>query len=339
MDIQVFKESFDALFLSELDILLSRTKKRAHNPHIHGLFEHTYTLARGGKRIRPYVMSLAYGASMFDNTSLIKNQLIGIELLHLFALIHDDIMDNALTRHGVESVNAFIEKQYPSSETKHEQGKHEAILVGDIVFSFACTTFSKETTPEILKLFYELIDEVIIGQMIDIRIPYETSLDEALIHERILLKTARYSFARPMQIGATLAHKSKEQIQLLFNLGEELGILFQITDDILDIIGEKEVTQKTPLQDLFNGQETFLTHFLKINKPEYYSKLEHFKRKTLTTTEILEVKSIFKESGALNFAYAYIENHKQNALRYIEEINDNKEYWEILLEKILHRKS
>lgn len=336
MKIELFKRAFDTLFLSELDTLLSRTKKRIHNPHIHGLLDHVYEVAKNGKRIRPYVMTLAYGATTFEEASKIHNQLIGIELLHLFALIHDDIMDDALTRHGVESVNAFLENLYKDLESKKMQGKHEAILVGDLVYSFACNKFSLNATPDILELFYELIDEVILGQMIDIRIPLENSLDETMIRERMLLKTARYSFARPMQIGAQLSGKSTEYIQTLFTLGEELGIIYQITDDIIDVLGDTKVTKKVPLQDLYNGQETFLTYYMKTQKPSYYSKLQQYYKKTLSDAEVVEVITIFNESSSIDFARSQIGTHSEKASAYIEKIN-NKEQWDHLLQKILHR--
>lgn len=339
MTIDLFRQSFDTLFLSELDRLLSQAKNKVHNPYIHGLLDHVYELAKNGKRIRPYVMVRAYGAKTFDDASPIYNQLVGIELLHLFALIHDDIMDDALTRHGVKSINAFADDTYKNnSSISSSQGKYEAILVGDIVYSFACNTFSKGAAPHILQVFYELIDEVVLGQMIDIRIPFENDVNESVIHERMLLKTARYSFARPMQIGAMLALKSDEEIQTLFNLGEEFGIIFQITDDIIDITGDKNITKKVPLQDLFNGQETFLTFYLKTQKPEFFQKLQKYTKRKLDETEASEAIELFRESGALLFAQEYIQKHKANAQKHIEAISDQNE-WSVLLEKILQRES
>lgn len=338
MELDTFRESFDTLFLEELKNLLDCTKDRFHNPHIHEAISHVYILAQNGKRIRPYVLSLAYGARKKSDLLRIKNQLIGIELLHLFALIHDDIMDEAPTRHGVRTVHTFIEKKYNSLSRKKDQGNYEAILIGDLIFSYAYSIFLKKCPDEIAHIFQDLIEEVIAGQLIDIRIPYEKNVSKDLIYERMLLKTARYSFARPMQIGALLASKDKKGTQSMYNFGEILGILFQITDDIIDIESEKKDLKKTPLQDLYNGQETFLTYTMKELNPLYYSRLNKYSRKSLSAEEVRIVKNIFNESGTLLKAREEIEFLKTKAQKYISQLEDT-DIWSQLLEKIINRKS
>lgn len=338
MELDKFRESFDILFLEDLKKLLERTKDRFHNPHIHEAISHVYILAQNGKRIRPYVLSLAYGARKKSDLLQIKNQLIGIELLHLFALIHDDIMDEAHTRHGVHTVHTFIEKKYRSLSRKKEQSNYEAILIGDLIFSYAYTTFFDKCPEEVTHIFQDLIEEVIAGQLIDIRIPYEKNVSKDLIYERMILKTARYSFARPMQIGALLASKNRKDTQSMYNLGEILGILFQITDDIIDTESEKRDLKKTPLQDLYNGQETFLTYTMKELNPLYYSQLNKYSRKSLSTNEVKIVKNIFNESGTLLKAREEIESLKAKAQKYISHLEDS-DTWSQLLEKIIHRKS
>ncbi len=341
MDIYTFKDSFDTFFLSELDRLLSRTKKRIHNPHVEKLLSHVFELAKNGKRIRPYVLSLAYGANSFEDTSEIRDQLVGIELLHLFALIHDDIMDEALTRHEVDSMNYFSEKQYRISEKRVSQGKYEAILIGDMIFSFAVETFSKNKGVIALSLFHELIDEVILGQLIDIRIPFENEVTQEMIKERMLFKTARYSFARPMQIGAVLRGKSDDEVRNLFSLGEELGTIYQITDDIIDIYGSKKDLKKTPLQDLFNEQETLLTFFIKEHcEPQTITRLRELHGKTLTASEISEAQKIFESSGALSFAKNEIETHSSKARFYIDTLTPSHQTkWSELLNILISRTS
>jgi geranylgeranyl diphosphate synthase type I len=338
MDIESFKHSFDEIFLSELDRLLSRTKKRVHNTHIHGLLSHTYELAKNGKRIRPYVMALSYGAHTFDDAQEISDQLVGIELLHLFALVHDDIMDEALTRHGVASMNSFSENCYEDLPNKNLQGKYEAILLGDLIFSFAYELFSKGKGIHALPLFFELVDEVITGQMLDIRIPFEEKVTKDMIRERMLFKTARYSFARPMQIGAMLSEINSKDEALYFSLGEELGIIYQITDDIIDIYGSKKDTKKTPLQDLYNGQETLLSFYIKEHCPQStQDTLNQLSKRSLTEDEIKIAQELFESSGALQFAKNEIKTHYENAENKISLLGEKENTWAVLLSRLANR--
>ena len=338
MELETFKKEFDVIFLSELDKLLSRTKNRIHNTHINGLLTHTYELAKNGKRVRPYVMSLAYGATSFEDTAPIHNQLVGIELLHLFLLVHDDIMDEALTRHGVASMNSFSENCYSEVGTKNLQGKYEAILIGDMLFSFAYELFSKERGIRALPLFFELVDEVITGQMLDIRIPFEDNVTKEMIHERMLFKTARYSFARPMQIGAMLSEINSKNESLYFSLGEELGIIYQITDDIIDIYGSKNDTKKTLLQDLYNGQETLLSFYIKEHCPQSkQDTLHELSRRTLSEDEIRIARELFETSGALQFAKSEIKAHFDKAESKISLLGENENTWTALLSRITNR--
>jgi geranylgeranyl diphosphate synthase type II len=205
-----------------------------------------YTLNLGGKRIRPALLLLAndlFGGKI-ENAF---NSALAIEVFHNFTLVHDDIMDNAPLRRGKPTVF----KKWNSSI---------AILTGDVMLIQAIQLLSKDnpnTLPEVLSIFNTTAIEVCEGQQFDMN--FETSnnvsIDDYL--KMIELKTA-VLLGCSLKIGAILANTSQENINHIYEFGKNLGIAFQLMDDVLDLYGNPEKFGKRIGGDIIANKKTYL---------------------------------------------------------------------------------
>jgi geranylgeranyl diphosphate synthase type II len=205
-----------------------------------------YTMHQGGKRLRPLLTLLACDLFGGDIDQALYPAL-AVEVFHNFTLVHDDIMDKAPLRRGKETVfkkwNADI-----------------AILSGDTMFAMAYQ-FAIRTKPEfipaVLEVFSKAAIEVCEGQQLDMN--FETqeqvSIDEYL--EMIRLKTA-VLLGAALEIGAIVGKASSNEIEAIYNFGINLGIAFQLKDDLLDVYGQQEKFGKMSGGDIAANKKTYL---------------------------------------------------------------------------------
>jgi len=215
-----------------------------------GLFDPiAYTMALGGKRLRPMMVLLACD-TWSDQPERAINAAIGIELFHNFTLIHDDIMDNAPLRRGKETVY----KKWDANT---------AILSGDAMFALSTEYMARipsEHTPEIIRLFARTAREVCEGQQFDM--DFETTDQVGLCDylEMIRLKTA-VLLACSLEIGALTGGAEPGEAKILYDSGIQLGLSFQIKDDYLDLFGDEQLFGKKTGGDIRSRKKTYL--FLK----------------------------------------------------------------------------
>ena len=320
MDISEFRKRFEPYFIKKLAKLINRAKKISSSKEFNDVISHIEKLAQNGKRVRPYLINLSFQHRKLNKE--IINQMIGVELLHLFALIHDDIMDGAKLRHGVKTINTIHKNS--------ELSKSYAMLAGDMVFnwSYECFIENNSSTTSI-KLFQSLIEEVIVGQAIDATLPHKKTLNEIEIREKNLLKTARYTFRRPLEIGFALGGKSINKNYS--RLGENLGIIYQIDDDLLDIFGDEKKLNKKTFQDIESKQATLISFYLRENRA-----FKKYFGKSLDSKEREHLKEIIKESGALE----KIELERKIIITKTEKLIsklENREIWLQLMHRITNR--
>jgi len=205
-----------------------------------------YTLALGGKRLRPALTLLAaeiFAASKSDAMPAA----LGLEVFHNFTLLHDDIMDKAPLRRGKPTV--------------HEKwNANVAILSGDAMFVKSCqlmTDVPSSVMPAVMKLFLKTALEVCEGQQLDMDFENRenVSIDEYL--HMIRLKTAVLVGAC-LAIGAQIANASESDINHLYDFGVNLGVAFQLQDDILDVYGDEQKFGKQVGGDIIANKKTFL---------------------------------------------------------------------------------
>ncbi len=340
-----FKKEFDEIFLSELKTLIKRTEKHINSHETKKYITYLLKIASNGKRIRPYTVALTYTIYSNNDWHNIKNTLFGIELIHLMALIHDDIMDNSDTRHGVLSMHTYIQKNLHTKTNKHtadHTSRSLAILLGDLVFSWVYAEFSKDNqTEESWNIIHSLVGEVIIGQMMDVYNPIETKTTMEEIETKMLLKTARYTVTRPLLLGATLGGALKENSTWITHFGDATGLLFQMQDDIFDITKDIKTLKKDPLEDIKNGIHTILSTYVVEHATTQEKELwaTWFGNKNIDNQE--QIQSFLTSTGALTFAEEFINQKEKDALLALSKSNLKKEDLhkiKILLSTITQRK-
>jgi geranylgeranyl diphosphate synthase, type I len=318
-----FKHTLDIELEAFLSSELQRYNAISSDETVNKLLEHQKVVTAGGKRIRPYLVYAAYTHEHKDaKPHDIIELLLAVELFHVFCLIHDDVMDDAAARHGAPTLQAFAETSfYPGVRRVAES---QAILVGDILLNsvFRLLLDFINTHPqhhEVLPLFHTLIDEVCLGQMIDVDLTSKASVSFNDITEKNRLKTAYYSIVRPLQLGLTLAGRSDlEEFARLF--GEQLGLLYQIQDDLLDVLTPQEVSSKPRFQDVAQNQHTLLRAFIEGKNDAHSVALKEYLGKPVSEADSDTLLDIFVQSGAVSYATECIQKHHKNAELYIEEL-------------------
>ncbi len=205
-----------------------------------------YVLSLGGKRIRPVLMLLTYNLFK-ENPEDIIMPALGLETYHNYTLLHDDLMDNADLRRGHQTVH----KKWDANT---------AILSGDSMLVLAYQRIQQVPDaylPRIMDLFSETALEIGEGQQYDM--DFETRLDvtEDEYIEMIRLKTS-VLLACAMKMGAILGDASEADADLLYSVGEKLGLAFQLQDDLLDVYGDPKVFGKAIGGDITSNKKTYM---------------------------------------------------------------------------------
>ncbi|MCC6563721.1 polyprenyl synthetase family protein [Candidatus Uhrbacteria bacterium] len=304
MDIAAFKRRFDRELGRFLDRKMKEMNGLTRDPYILGMARHARVLAmEGGKRIRPYLAYVTYKTAGGKGERVL-DAMVGLELFHTFALVHDDIMDRGMKRHGVATANRLY-------------GDAQAILVGDLLFNWASEIIAPTKGQPI---FAKMVDEVILGQMLDVDAIRREKVTDAFIDDKMRLKTASYSFIRPMQFGAALAHTSPNPSSgrrgrggdrmFLFceDFGLPLGLAFQIQDDLLDLTASSKKLGKSAFNDVKEGQKTVFTQYAS-RKPANRVLLNKMKGKDLDEYDRKRIKHMFEESGAIEYGRKMMEKH------------------------------
>ncbi|WP_078948098.1 polyprenyl synthetase family protein [Streptomyces griseus] len=217
-------------------------------------------IAAGGKRLRPLFCVTGYLASgAAADEDMVVDAAAALELLHAFALIHDDIMDNSPTRRGAPTVHAAYTDLHARRAWAGESrryGEAVAILAGDLALSYANRLAGRLTGPA-ARVWHELVTEVIIGQQLDIALAAELEPDPDLARWVAVCKSGRYTIHRPLALGAAIA--GRPGLHAAFEAyGVAAGEAFQLRDDLLDAFGDATVTGKPTGLDLSEHKMTLL---------------------------------------------------------------------------------
>lgn len=259
--------SFQNLFNKSFRKFFSQKKKQigkisaSAKVLIESIEEYTF---RESKRIRPAFIYFGYIATGGKDLDSALKLAQSAELLHTFALIHDDLIDKSSLRRGKPTIDQIFEKKTPKHIVdKSHYGLSSALLVGDLTFSYADEIFTNSSfEPKIMlsaKKYFDLLkDEVIAGQYLDVLITNDLHATKDKITNMITLKTAKYTIERPLHIGAALASAPNFIFKAFSNYAIPLGLAFQIQDDILGVFGDPKVTGKSSDSDLKEGKMTVL---------------------------------------------------------------------------------
>ena len=281
----------------------------------------TYFLQLGGKRIRPLLTLMA--AEMFGTPkeSAIHASL-SIELFHNFSLIHDDIMDKAPLRRGEKTVHL-------------KWNEDIAILSGDVLLIKAYQELAKQDkkhVPALLNLFNQTAVEVCEGQQLDM--DFEGREDVAIEEyiEMIRLKTS-VLLGCALEFGAIVSNASVKDSELIYEFGQNLGIAFQIQDDILDLFGDPKKFGKQIGGDILSNKKTILLlKAIEIAKTLQSTDVSDMMHIQDSEVKIKTAKSLFTTLGVVDFARDQMSNYQKKALNALADISVSEDNKQILID-------
>ncbi len=265
----------------------------------------------GGKRLRPAFVWWGHRATGGPEDPAVVQPAAAVELLHTFALLHDDVMDRSATRRGRPSAYASFAAGHRQAARLGDPdwfGCSAAILAGDLTYVWADelfdgTAMAPAAVARARVVFTTLRSEVIAGQYLDLVLAADSQADEEGARRVALLKSARYTVTRPLLLGAALgtAVDAERVAPALTRYGDAVGMAFQMRDDILGLFGDASITGKSTLDDLREGKRTLLMlRALRMANPlERSYLLAHLGDPELTPNEADNVRSIVASTGAL----------------------------------------
>lgn len=260
---------------------------------------------RGGKRMRPILMLLMaknYGAI----SSVTQHSAVGLELLHTASLVHDDVVDESGERRGQASVNATYNNKV-------------AVLVGDYILSTALLHVSFTGHQRIVQELSELGRTLAAGEILQLSNIQNQDFSEEVYYQVIQQKTAAL-FQSCAAIGALSAGATDEQVQKAGEFGKNLGIMFQIRDDIFDYFDSKEIGKPTG-NDMTEGKLT-LPVIYALNNTDFDSMLtlaKKVKAGTINPDEIAVLVEFTKQQGGIEYAEQKMAEFSQLCKNYIVE--------------------
>lgn len=228
----------------------------------------------GGKRLRPAFCASGFLAAGGDpGDALIVEVSAALELLHAFALIQDDVLDNSPLRRGATTVHVRCADEHRLHGWRGEArryGEGVAVLAGDLAFAYADRLMSS-LPPRAREVWDELRTELIVGQYLDIAAAAEFLVDPALCRWIALCKSGRYTIYRPLALGAAIAGRH-DLIPMLAAYGLAVGEAFQLRDDLIGAFGDSKVTGKPAGLD-FDQQKMTLMLALAVQRDERVRRL------------------------------------------------------------------
>lgn len=317
-------ELLEKINLHIADLQFLRTPKGLYDPV-------TYVLSMGGKRIRPVLMLMAYNLYQED-VARIYAPATGIEVYHNYTLLHDDLMDRADRRRGKETVHKVW-------------NDNAAILSGDAMLVLAYQFMAQcpvEYLKQVMDLFSLTALEICEGQQLDMEFEQRTDVKEEEYLEMIRLKTS-VLLAASLKIGAILGGASREDAGFLYDFGMNLGVAFQLKDDLLDVYGDAKVFGKNIGGDILCNKKTYM--LIKALENADKNQLEELnywlnasgaepQKKIAAVTELynqIGIKALC-ENKMVEYTHKAMEN-----LAAVKLPVEKKKELEILMKNLLHR--
>ena len=290
-----------------------------------------YSLAEGGKRMRPVLAMLAYNIYA-DDIQRVLPAAVAVEVFHNFTLLHDDIMDNAAVRRGRESVFA-------------KWGGNVAILSGDVMMIEAYRHLQgveAKYLPSVFERFNAMAAQVCEGQQYDMDFETQPKVAVAEYMNMIELKTAAL-LAGSVVIGATLAGADEEDLHKLNKFAIEVGLAFQLQDDLLDSYGDEQLGKKIG-GDILEGKKTYLMIISLSHATEEQREVlrsTHLRTDITDEQKIAAVKEIYDAVGARQMTEQQISVRISRALAILDTLSvpqSRLEYMRSYVESLVGRK-
>lgn len=250
----------------------------------------SYLFKNAGKRIRPALLILCSKLCGYSGDEHITMSSL-VETIHTASLLHDDIIDNSNTRRGQESVHT-------------KWGPNITVLLGDYLYIKTISNSLKSRHRQIVQILTDVSSKMIGGELNEYYVSWNLDIDEHNYLDIINEKTASL-FSASCQIGGILGNAQDKEEKILADFGTNLGMTFQIIDDLLDYSGDKKTMGKPVLSDLREGRITLpLIYTLQNDGKKNRSRiLDLLKKKELDKSSLEEILHTVQSNGALDYTY------------------------------------
>jgi len=278
----------------------------------------------GGKRLRPAFCHWGWvGAGGDPDDPIVADAGAALELLHAFALAHDDIIDNSARRHGLPCLHVDFAARHAERSWLGESrrfGDGAAILIGDLSFVYA-DRLLRDAPPAARDVFTELRLEVNVGQYLDLVGTASQQASEAQARTICVYKSGKYTVERPLHLGAALAGRLDDLGKAYTAYGVPLGEAFQLRDDLLGAFGDGRLLGKVVGEDLREGKPTALYAIARARARGADAALliDRYGRPDLAPDEIVAIQSVLIDSGARAQVEATVEVRTAEALAALAE--------------------
>lgn len=268
-------------------------------------------LKAGGKRIRPVFVLLAAKFGHYDINSL-KHIAVPLELIHMASLVHDDVIDDADLRRGRETI-------------KSQWDNRVAMYTGDFIFGKALETSTYFDNPRIHQILSHAMLEMCLGEIEQIRDQYNWQQNFRVYLRRIKRKTALL-IAVSCQLGAIAANADVFVQKQLYKFGYNVGMSFQITDDILDFVGTEKQLGKPAGGDLLQGNVTLPALYVMHHDPKMKRMIEDLlSSESPNEAEIGPIIEMIKNSEAINYSVKISDQYLSKAFDALDKLPDQIE--------------
>ncbi len=350
---QSFKEFYDNVYFrieKNIDDFNLNMKKN-NNPMIFDGIQRFCGLNSGGKRLRGILVYIGY-CMMCDDAFLNADALAMVfEVFQTAILVHDDVFDHADSRRGMETIHTGYYREFfengnmADSKTAFDTACAMAICLGDLGFYQAEELMSvsyceNKFMGRLLSFYHKMVIETIKGEMLDIQLPYmlRNGIDiekkyknmqlEDMIYEIYHMKTSCYTVIGPLCSGMILGGASDILVKKMECVADDLGLAFQMQDDILGIYSDQAKLGKNVGSDISEYKQTLLYSFTKDQGGTAYEKLmRYYGKSNITLAELKEVQDIFRDCGALEYVekkVAELFDRAKFKLSQIKEISNEK---------------
>ena len=272
-----------------------------------------YHMALGGKRIRPVLVLMACDALGGDATGALDAAL-GIEMFHNFTLLHDDVMDNADVRRGKPTVH-------------RRWSSNTAILSGDTMLTLATQFIARTSNSAVMDLFNKTAIEIYEGQQWDMDFEERNDVTVEEYINMIRLKTS-VLLGCALKTGALLAEGAEVDCEAIYEAGVNMGLAFQLQDDLLDVWGDPETFGKEIGGDIMNNKKTFLLiNAMQLAKGDDADELRHWLHDPYTTRDekVPAVTALYERLGVRQMAQEAIADYNARAIKSFNHVKISDE--------------
>jgi geranylgeranyl diphosphate synthase type II len=307
---------------------LAKNRASAFGPEYVRLWQQLESSATGGKRFRPRMVFCAYES--LGGTDVEAAAYVGaaFELLHTALIVHDDVIDHDFVRRGIPNISGNYRDRALAAGASEAAADHKgvsaAVIAGDLALFNAYRLIDRSGVGDVTRdRLVEVMDDALFasaaGELIDVDFSHLTDMprvDDILTMAR--LKTAVYSFECPLQAGAILAGASEQIVATLADFGREIGVAYQIVDDLLGVFGQETETGKTTIGDLREGKRTVLISYATTTRE--WAEIEPLIGKAdLSETEAERVRELLESTGARAFAEGLARYYANRAMSRLAE--------------------